>query len=461
MNPIAFESATEARFFHHFRLCTRFGLAYSAGPLDFWDTYVLPVAHQEDYLRQAVAAVGAAHQSLVVRSYAEPGSSTWNASQENAAMQQYNRAIASLVRAISSPNPVAAAHGALLCCLMFVCFESLMGRYSESIKHMQSGCQLLTSLGAASRISDAGLWRHTYGMFARLALEFSAFMDAPLAPALPSNMLSAMVVENQQPFSDLNEALLTLRTMANDHFIALHKTERQHLLQRTRSPNLAGEMVRVDPYAQLPRGTSMSPVSSSSGTCGPLWEGDWSDSFSAWNRRFELTVQNLCSEDISERDRGMLAHLRLQQNFWEMEIELTKNGGNAAVVASEACEECLQRAESLAQPLIAHGKPTFSLDGDLISDLCFIISVCQDLGQQNRALSLLRSLNRREGIWDSNEIAEMHSFSLSLGVANLWGEDKELGYSVPAFMRSLSRMSQKAYIPRAALVSMAEFICQN
>ncbi|KAK7928814.1 hypothetical protein PG985_005812 [Apiospora marii] len=50
INPIVFESATEARYFHHFRVCTRFGLGESAGLHDYWDAYALPIAHQEDYL---------------------------------------------------------------------------------------------------------------------------------------------------------------------------------------------------------------------------------------------------------------------------------------------------------------------------------------------------------------------------------------------------------------------------
>ncbi|KAK7947898.1 uncharacterized protein PG986_008784 [Apiospora aurea] len=479
INPIVFESATEARYFHHFRVCTRFGLAESAGLLDFWDAYALPIAHQEEYLRQTISAVGAAHQLFVIRSYtSSSSSSSWDTEQENAAIQQYNRAISSLVKAMSSPNTVASSHGALLCCLMFVTFESLLGRYSESIKHIQSGFQLLASLDASGKIRDTGLWQQTYDMFARLGLEFSAFMDAPLTPALPSNSDPAALQvadEAQQPFADLHEAMYSLRTLDIGHFLALHEAEQQHLLQgasssHSRPPTPEGKMARADPYAAgLPRGTSRSPVSSSSfvsgdntvttpTTFGPLWEEAWNDRFYAWNRRFELTARRLPPErDMAARDRGMLARLRLQQSFWEMSVELSKNGGDAAGVSHQACEECLQRAERLAAPFLAANKPTFSLDGDLISDLSFIISVCRDPSQQERALTLLRSLNRREGIWDSREIAEMHEFSISLGVAELWGQDEELGCSVPAFMRSLSRMSERAYTPRAALVLMAEF----
>ena len=192
-------------------------------------------------------------------------------------------------------------------------------------------------------------------------------------------------------------------------------------------------------------------------TYGHLWEEHWNNRFHAWKRRFQLTARGLPRpEELPERDRSILARLRLRQSFWELEVESSKNGGSAARVSREACEECLQRAECLAAPFLARNKPTFSLDGDLISNLSFMISVCEDSGQQERALGLLRSLNRREGIWDSREIAEMLEFSISLGVVELWGEDEKLGCSVPAFMRSLARMSQQAYTPRAALVSMAD-----
>ncbi|KAK8002226.1 5-methyltetrahydropteroyltriglutamate-homocysteine methyltransferase [Apiospora arundinis] len=461
INTVVFESATEARYFHHFRACTRFGLADSAGLVDFWDAYALPIAHQEDYLRQTIAAVGAAHQLFVIRSYTASDLTTWDTEQENAAIRQYNRAISSLVRAMSSQNPVASSHGALLCCLMFVTFESMLGRYSEAIKHIKSGFQLIASMDAAGKVGDVGLWQQVYDMFARLGLEFSVFMDAPLTPALPSNTPVAMVSKARQPFHGLNEALYALRTLDIGHFIALHEAEQQHLIRTSRPPMPEDKIVRADPYAQeLPRGISRSPVpcSATTTTFRPLWEEHWNGRFYAWKRRFELTVKRLPpAEDLPESDRSMLARLRLQQSFWEIAVELSKNGGNAAGVSSETCEECLQRAESLAAPFLAQNKPTFSIDGDLISDLSFIISVCRDPSQRERAMRLLRSLNRREGIWDSREIAEMHEFSISLGVAELWGGDEELGCSVPAFMRSLARISQQVYTPRASLVSMADF----
>ena len=477
INPIVFESATEARYFHHFRVCTRFGLAESAGLHDFWDAYALPIAHQEDYLRQTIAAVGAAHQLFVIRSYSASDPSTWDTEQENAAIQQYNRAISTLVKAMSSQNTVASTHGALLCCLMFVTFESLLGRYSESIKHIQSGFQLLAFLDASGKITDPGLWQQTYDMFARLGLEFSAFMDAPLTPALPSNTPPILDVEDpHQPFGDLNEALYSLRTLDIGHFTALHKAEQQHLITqhgvlRAQPPTSESEIVRANPYAQgLPRSTSRSPVAFDNSVAAdnsiitttafdPLWEELWNNRFHAWNQRFELTAKELAPRlaELSDRDRTMLARLRLQQSFWKVAVEMSKSCGSPAGVSYATCDECLQRAEQLAAPFLAANKPTFSLDGDLISDLSFIISVCRDQSQQDRAMRLLRSLNRREGIWDSREIAEMHKFSISLGVADLWGEDEELGCSVPAFMRSLARMSKQAYTPRAALVSMADF----
>ncbi|KAK8096334.1 uncharacterized protein PG998_014202 [Apiospora kogelbergensis] len=386
INPVVFKSATEARYFHHFRVCTRFGLADSAGLVEFWDAYALPIAHQEDYLRQTIAAVGAAHQLFVIRSYTASNLTTWDTEQENAAIQQYNRAISSLVRAMSSQNPVTSSYGALLCCLMFVIFESLLGCYSESIKHIQSGFQLLASMNAAGKIGDVGLWQQVYDMFARLGLEFSVFMDAPLTPALPSNTPVAMVSEARQPFHGLNEALYALRALDIGHFIALHEAEQQHLIRTSQPPTPEDKIVRVDPYAQeLPRGISRSPVpcSATTTTFRPLWEEQWNGRFYAWKRRFELTVKRLPpAEDLPESDRSMLARLRLQQSFWEIAVELSKNGGNAAGMSRETCEECLQRAESLAAPFLAQNKPTFSIDGDLISDLSFIISVCRDPSQR-------------------------------------------------------------------------------
>ncbi|EWZ82365.1 hypothetical protein FOWG_14046 [Fusarium oxysporum f. sp. lycopersici MN25] len=53
-------------------------------------------------------------------------------------------------------------------------------------------------------------------------------------------------------------------------------------------------------------------------------------------------------------------------------------------------------------------QPTFSLDGCLVSGLSFVAISTQGGDEKVQALDLLRKLNHREGIFDSNDIVEMH-----------------------------------------------------
>ncbi|KAK8095152.1 uncharacterized protein PG998_014376 [Apiospora kogelbergensis] len=454
LNTIKFDSANESRFFHHFRVCTRYGLADSAGLRDFWDAYTLPLAHQEEPLRRTIAAVGAAHQLYVIKSYSTTPSSLWITEQENAAMQQYNKAISSLLKVMSTLGSPTATHSILLCCLMFVCFESLMGRYSESIKHIKSGFQLLASSDASGNIGDADLWWQIYGMFARLGIEFSAYMDDLLVPPVPKNTNSpAASTDGQQPFTNLIEATSSLRELDLQHWAALWHAEYAVSLDgegsacHVKSENRLHLPLTAGPYSGSEAAGTVPTVVND-----PLWDKKWNDKFNVWNSRFELLVDTLQPEKLSERELGLLGRLRLQQSFWKFALELPHDGTEAENVPTSSYECFMERAEQMAQPLIAQGKPTFSLDGDLISDLSFTVRFSRDPAAQSRALFILRSLNRREGIWDSNEIADMYEAALSLRYDKIWELQDEVR-SVPAFMKILSEMAQD-YKPTSLILWM-------
>ncbi|KAF4472168.1 hypothetical protein FALBO_928 [Fusarium albosuccineum] len=130
-----------------------------------------------------------------------------------------------------------------------------------------------------------------------------------------------------------------------------------------------------------------------------------------WNQRFKSFEASCQLRDHSDDSISQLQNLRLRRLFWQMTID--------AFASEEARSDAdlfvpfMTVAESVAAPLIATGQPTFSLDGDLISGLSFVVSVTADDEIKLRALDLLRQLNRREGIWDSNDIVEMHELSVT------------------------------------------------
>ena len=50
--------------------------------------------------------------------------------------------------------------------------------------------------------------------------------------------------------------------------------------------------------------------------------------------------------------------------------------------------------------------PTFAIDGDVIPVLALICALCKDRETRIRAVHALRSLRRREGVWDSRQVAD-------------------------------------------------------
>jgi hypothetical protein len=86
----------------------------------------------------------------------------------------------------------------------------------------------------------------------------------------------------------------------------------------------------------------------------------------------------------------------------------------------------LETAELVAAPLIAMGQPTYSLDGCLVSGLSFAAFANEDDAVRGRALDLLRKLDHREGIYDSNDVAEMHALAaMDLGEVELCCSDSD------------------------------------
>ena len=160
--------------------------------------------------------------------------------------------------------------------------------------------------------------------------------------------------------------------------------------------------------------------------------------FDHWNTRFELTKSMLQEKQPLMINATQLAILTVAQEFWKMSMTWGPNSPPPI----EAMSSFLDASEALAQLVVVPGHPTFSLDGDLISGLSFVISFSEDEELRTRALDVLRSLNRREGIWDSKEVLEMHEAALSLEDAKEWYE-KEVPGGVPGFFLEVARRSNK------------------
>lgn len=391
----------ESRLFRHFRDYTKSAFS-SLGPIEFWDHFVVPLAMKYESVRYASIAVAAAHQLFLFRSDT-PAISAQTSQLEYVAIQQYNKAIG-YIRKLDTVKSSHDIQCVLTCCLLFVCLESMTGRYSESIRHLRAGTQLLTNSHTEHDAEELEMAEKMANMFARLGIGISIFIEEEIVPRRlndggPLNIDHGPHV----PFTSLHEASLALRRI-DVYYIHLMFSRRDSVCQ--------------PPPAERERAFDL-----------------LEDRLVIWSSRFDLTVKALQFQHLSDADQEQMMQMRLTQRLWQLFVPY----GTIChpILALSSFSAFLDEAENLAKPFIAMGCPTYAVEGDLVSGLSLITTLATDAQIRSRALSLLRSLNRREGVWDSREIVELHEATLSHEDSQYWYA-REVEGGIPGYMRVLA-----------------------
>ncbi|KAF4414553.1 hypothetical protein F53441_14736 [Fusarium austroafricanum] len=322
----------------------------------------------------------------------------------------------------------------LVCCLLFVAFEGITGRYAESIRHIRAGTKLLSSPVLVNNPKEQRIAEKLLVMFSSLGVEASAFMEDTITPDIRPGYFSITSGTDaaDQPFRDLDEAASALRKMDVEMV------------------ELISEMPSEDTSSSW--GSPGSSFGNSDVFTNANLEASWNElnrKFQVWSSRFELTKKHISTWEYQELLSPQLLYLTLQQQFWRM--DMTHGLEDDSEPSHETVEDFLNAAETFAQRLITPGQPSFSLDGDLISGLSFVISFCSEEHHRMRALNLLRSLNRREGIWDSQDIAELHEATLALENAEAWYL-REIPGGVPGYVAELAKISSRVGLHRSRLL---------
>jgi hypothetical protein len=288
----------------------------------------------------------------------------------------------------ATANSAENLHIVMICCLLFISFEGLTGRYDEFLKHLKAGSALFHSRLPSSTIEDRLISEKLVEIFCRLEVESSNFMppnsDASGITQWYRKNSSKNAIQDLQsvaPFNSLDEASLVLRQLD-----VLHDEKPWHY-----------ECSDEDDKDSL-----MAKASES-----------LQKSLDEWTSRLDAFCQ-LGIRGLSAREEQQYDNLCLRQKYWQMMIDTYARRDDESGPTSKVFEPFLVAARKSAAPIIALQQPTYSLDGDLISGLTFIASATKDEEIKVHALDLLWRLNRREGLLDSHDVVEMHELSRSL-----------------------------------------------
>jgi hypothetical protein len=384
----------ERRSFHHFRIRTADDLS---GCLDsnFWNRLVLQLSRSEPAIKHALIALGAAHESYQagrIDSFVTPG----------LALQHYNKAIHFLNQQLANPTR-RATEITLICCVIFICFESVRGNYDGALVHLKSGIDILKSNSLAAKMENSDdvpyLDPQTdendlIELFTRLDVSASAFLDIQ-PPQLAMQLSESLPDLATYRFQDLAEARKYLQRLVN---MGLRLALSHYQYRNT--PDL------LPIEAEVERIKLMSAIQH-------------------WAIQFDTLLKSPAMAGLSGRSlQGAFTLIMLQKTG----LTILAASPFSSICRLQPFEKDLESIVSIAAWLVgisdlipdsgpkiaftgkaqldAGDVPKFTADMGIIAPLYYVVMNCSNPKLRQRALDVLR-IPRREGLWDSVLICEI------------------------------------------------------
>ena len=304
----------------------------------------------------------------------------------------------SLLRTHISTGAPRSGETVLIACLLFICLENFQGNYKSALTHLDSGLKVLQSWLrdeepnfckeiTVTRPSRAFVESSLVPIFARLDIQASTHtMSRPLHCDLVLKSLDISdSPEIPESFSSVYEA--------SDCLLALvyYMFHVQQVAHGYYNPAREGS-----PY-KCPEGLVMMFLTAREQNREQL---------DVWLEKLNEFLKN-SSSNMSMRE--LRASVLLKVHYLFIAIMLGASGANDETKFDNFKAEfgqMLRLAESLLSPTEqSTQKPSYVFDTNMIPPLYLAATRCRDPQLRRKALSLLWSLNAREGIWDSNVAA--------------------------------------------------------
>ncbi|KAH8694570.1 hypothetical protein BGZ61DRAFT_452119 [Ilyonectria robusta] len=380
---------TEVDLFHHVRTCTFQDLATSLGPINFWFTYALPLAHVMEPIKYAICALGGAHKYFKSQHLRTSMQSIHP--YEKLSVRQYNQAIHHVKSLMQTPSKEN-MEVIIICCIIFICIENLHGRYAESLRHLRAGSALLSQLhdqgstetNKKAPINMSRFFEDLSGLFSRLGQDVSLYAGDDITPDFNIPPADTDIRHPPIPFTS---------TAAAER--SLHAVERMYDAVRRLSeqePCCTGSGASCRDHVTELESNKLQ------------WECPLVPYFHHWSLRFDLYKEQLEHQKVLKEEIRRMRMLSIDQALWKCFLRLEDIDDEFSL---GNCDEIVQRAESIVYSGFFGVVPVFTFDARLIPAITMVCVSCADVDIHWRCIRLLRSIWRREGIWDSQEMADI------------------------------------------------------
>lgn len=378
-------SLFEHRAFDHF--CN-----YSAPILssffdsEFWMQLVLQMSSANEAVRHAVVALDTLSERMTSKAGAASGSyrslkkhnANWR--NDSFAMVQYNKAIECLTRRSETSSPIDVV---MLVCVLFVCIEALRGDIDTAFMHVNQGMKTALEQISEDPTGDLVGSRKSIGhdilpSLFRIELLSALFGFKPASWSYPLSLSQAVPHE----FSSLKAA--------RDSMIHI-----MNIIMRFMDDTRGRRYERAFTLHDQTR------------------LADLQQALRSWSVKLDTVTAKL---PTSQENTAAIQMLRLHRLI--AYIYLTKGMSLEESVCDTflpGFEQALGLAEGLCARLNEARNPRiFMLDMEIVSPTYLIAVKCRQPQLRRRAISLLRTMHRREGFFDSDLAAAIAERVISI-----------------------------------------------
>ncbi|KAF7524920.1 hypothetical protein G7054_g11273 [Neopestalotiopsis clavispora] len=353
---------------------------------EFWESLVFRVAHHESAIRYALVALGAAHE-------ASEGRLTSPSAIKAFAVEQYNLAIKELLVPLAKRGQ-GAVDVCLVACIMFVNFESLRGCHTAAMTHVRSGSKLLREtvydqqtgqlrhsvLGPGSRADSYVLM----DVIARVFIWLDG--ESGIVGGLDHPRTVKALSDQEQALRDAEYALYA-KFFSNDADDGMDMFSSIEEARNIGSPQVLGDPSQTTDVVQTHK-----------------------DYYTSLLSRFTSSLQHLKDRGgFSLRDELAMnvLHLNATSFYASFHLDYLPPDRRGRWQDLMPCfEKMVQLGDIIVSAIIAdpdlgQTRMTFCPDIGFVIPLFNVASHCKDATLRRRAISILRSVSRQEGIWNS------------------------------------------------------------
>lgn len=364
----------------------------------FWNTIVLQQSQDEPVLWQALVALGSTHQDFVL------GGTTTNNDQLTS-LFQYNKAINQLGRYIGlSGRP--SRKTVLLCCAVLYCAACAMGKFDDAQLHLQAGLATIhqfivdsgksMALHAVSETDDFKYLLHVYSW-----MDTQATFRDPSRPPFLSSVADDRITQGTswipEKFHSPSGAQMALEILHGRvvHFLTCNRNFKNVPVDQL-PPLVVKKRIMLDRQ------------------------------MTSWKSAFDNSMEREAFQSTTA-DQNYISHIELQYRS----LSVVFHGGLETGSEFALCRDFdpdLREIFSIIKSILK--KPTdedtfsknqrrFSFSTGILPQLCGVLFKCRDRNLRYEALALLKESPRREGLTDSETLAQVfEQLALAVDVEN-------------------------------------------